>query len=586
VAAPTEYTPERAIELVERVKDETAGRRKRQDGDYLLQRSEGYDTNTGAEGSEVGTEYKSFTSTIAAAFVRKVVSILALAKVNIRVPYGTAQRQQRHIYDMKERFAYGVLEQCDEELRDLVQIEAHDQFSWFTPNRGWLIALALFRNLDDGRSVPMLRPWDPLNTYWQVGKDGLAWACTKMMKTVADIRAEYPGVTILGEEDDERTVYNFWTPEKNSVFTEDKEVLKKWTAHGSPRVPVIIVPVPTQPNIWSESVANSADDYGESVLATNRSIYPFISEVMSITLDLLEKARQPAAIAFTAEEDTEFEEDPQRQRGVSYMGEKDKFQVLPAPETTKDAIQFMQMALGMVQRGDLPFTTYGEIQFALSGYAITQLNQQLLTVIGPQTRAMARGYEQILNLFLDQYVSGQFNPITVRGLGNNRDYMQMEIPPQALMNLAPYKVEVVAELPQDDIAKLTAAQSARGFLPDRWLRDEFIKVPNADLIDRMLKEQMAETTSPRAIALELAKASLEAGRPDLAQVYIDEMMMQAVQLQLQKMALMAPQGGGAPGATTGQPPTVLPFIEQQGGQQPAPNPPTGEEGRFGFPRNR
>ena len=556
------------------------------DADYKLARNEPYNTNTDAEGNEVGTNYKSFTSTIAGAFVKKDVALLAGAKVLIHVPYGSAQRAQRAGFDMKERFGYGALEQADDELMDLVQISIHDQQAWYAANRGWLVGLGIMRNTEEGATRISVRPWDALNSFWQVGSNGLAWACQVQRMTLADARAEWPDATLSGQDDEEREVYDFWTPTENVVFTSEKEQLKKFTAHGGRRVPVVVVPVPNQPAIWSENIANTADDYGESVLATNRSVYPYISEVMSILLDLLGKAREPSNVVFTDEEDTELPENPNEGKGTTYLGREDKFQQLLPPEATKDAMNFVQAALGMVQRGDLPFTSYGEIQFALSGYAITQLNQQLLTVIGPQTRALSRWYKGILDLLVDQFTqsSNPFWPIEIRTAGNNQDYMQTVLVPEMLLNLPPFRVEVVAELPQDDVAKLNAVQLARNgpvpFLPDRYLRDNYIKAPNADLIDQQLKEQQAERASPRAAALVLAQAALEAGRPDLAKVYIDEMVMQTVQLELQKAALFAPPQAGAGGV----PSQVMPFIQGAGGQRAQPNPPTGEEGRFGLGR--
>ena len=456
------YEIGRALDLIKRIEDEMDGRWKRMDADYKLARSDPYDTNIDAQGDAEGTDFKSFTSTVASAFVKKVVATLSGAKVSIQVRYGAAQTQQRHMYDMKERFAYGVLQEADDALVRLIQLPIHDQLSWFSPNRGWLIGRGIFMNHEDDTTTASIRPWDPINSTWQIGAQGLLWAAHKTRRMLDELQDEWPAAkTIAGQPDDEVDIYEMWTATHNAVFTDGKVFLKKWTRHGSPRCPVIIIPVPTQPKIWSEGILNSEDDYGESILATNRSLYNYISEVMSVALDLLEKARRPSAIAFTEEEDSELAEDPNQGEGVQYLGKDDRFQQLVPPETTHDAIQFMTMTMGMIQRGDLPFSTYGDIQFALSGYAITQLNQQMLTVIGPQTRAMGRFIKEMLDLMVDQYVTGAFNPITVRGMGNNKDYMEMDIPPQALKNLPPFRVMVVAELPQDDVAKLQAAQTAR-----------------------------------------------------------------------------------------------------------------------------
>jgi hypothetical protein len=580
--------------MVEREDQATSRRRARMDSDYKLQRGDPYDTNVDAEGTEAGTDFKSFTSNEAGALVRKVVAFLAGAQVLLQVPYGHAQRAERGRYDLKERFALGLLDQADDLLAALVEIPLRNQLAWFSPNRGWVTVRALLMNRADGTTVGSARPWDPRNVYWQVGGEGLLWACHRTSRPAAQILSAYPEAELAFRDEDELlVVYDMYTENMNAVMTPDV-MLKPWTPHGSPRVPVVIVPVPLQPNIWSptgamsmKGVPESTDDYGESVLATNRPLYNHLNEVLSVTLELMAKAREPGGLVFTDEEDTELEEHPSVKSGVQYLGREDKYQAVPPPETTKDALQLLSAVTAMLQRGGLPYSTYGELSFAISGYAITQLNQQILTVLGPQTQAIQLAMKGIVELWVDQFVSGQFNPVVVRGLGRNKDYMQVTITPDLIANLPPFKVEMVAQLPQDDVARLAAAQQARAgelpFLPDRWLWENFLHLPDTALIDSMLKEQLAERSHPAALALALGKAAMERGEKETAKIYLDEYF---------KFVVLSKMGGGAPGApggtpgggAPGLPPTVLSFMAQRGSPGGAPNAPTGMEGNAGFPR--
>ena len=590
---PDTYTIDEVVRLVEREDQATSRRRERMDSDYKLQRGDPYNTNTDAEGGDAGTDFKSFTSNEAGALVRKIVAFLSSAELLLQVPYGHAQRAERGRYDLKERFVLGLLDQADDLLASLVEIPLKSQLAWFAPNRGWLTVLALLANQADGTTIGIARPWDPRNVYWQVGGRGLLWACHRTSRPAASVLSEYPGAELTFRDEDELiVVYNMFTPTQNGVMTPEV-MLKPWTAHGSPRVPVVVVPVPLQPNIWSPTgamsqtgVPESTDDYGESVLATNRPLYAHLNEVLSVTLELMAKAREPGGLVFTDEEDTELEEHPSVKSGVQYLGREDKYMPVPPPETTKDALQLLSAVTAMLQRGGLPYSTYGELSFAISGYAITQLNQQILTVLGPQTQAIQLAMKGIVELWVDQFASGQFNPVTVRGLGRNKDYMQVTITPDLIANLPPFKVEMVAQLPQDDVARLSSAQQARSgelpFLPDRWLWENFLHLPDTALIDSMLKEQLAERAHPAALALALAKAAAERGEMDTAKIYLDEYMRLMVQSSIQ--AGGGAPGGGAPDGTPGLPPTTLPFMAQQGSPGGAPNPPTGLEGNAGFER--
>lgn len=577
--------------MVTRVENATTGRRQRMDADYRRVRGDPYNTNTDGEGNPTGTEFRSFTSNEAGAFVKKIVSVLAAAQLMVQVPYGAAQRAQRHRYDLKERFAEGCLAQADELLERTVAINLIDQLAWFGPNRGWITALGLLMNQEGGTTVAVARPWDPRNVYWEVGSSGLRWVCHRAARPASDVLAEYPRASLnVKEDDDPVTVYDFWTPTKNGVLTEDG-MLKKWTVHGSPRVPVVIVPVPMQPQIWAPvgttnfGQPDTLDDYGESVIATNRPLYDHINEVLSITLELMAKAREPGGLVFTDEEDTELSEHPSKSGGVHYLDREARYQEVAAPETTKDAIQLAGWVMGMLQRGGIPYSSYGAIDFPISGYAITQLNQQMMTVLKPQAKAIATAIRGVLDLWVDQFVTDGFNPMTIRGVGRNKDYMQVRVEPAMLLDLPPYKVELVAQLPQDDVARMAAAQSARAgktpFLPDIWLMENFLHLPDSAQIAAQLKEQLAETASPAAAALTLARAAFERGELELARVYIDE-----YQRAMLISSMGAEQGGqGNPGVAPGMPPTALPFIAGRGAPIP-PNAPTGEEGRFGLPRRR
>ena len=418
---PDKYTIEQVVEMVARQDRITGGRRKRQDFDYGLQRGDAYNTNVDSEGSVAGTDFRSFTANEAGAFVRKIVSILTAAQLGVQVPYGAAQRDQRGRYDLKERYGLGCLEQADDLLGQIIEPGVLDQLVWFACVRGWVSVRALLQNRADATSFASARPWDPRNVYWEVGSEGLLWVCHRSARPAVEVLATYPRANLNVSEDDEPViVYDVYTPKMNGVMTEDN-MLKKWLVHGSPRVPVIIRPLPTQPLIWAQvgdtfmaGQPDSVDDYGESILATNRHLYPHLNEVLSIALELMSKAREPSSVVFTDEEDTELAADPNRRGGVHYLSREDKLQQLAPPETTRDATQFFAAVVGMLQRGAIPYSSYGELSHPISGYAITQLNQQVLTVVDPVARTVAEAIRGVLDLWVDQFVTDGLNPMTVR----------------------------------------------------------------------------------------------------------------------------------------------------------------------------
>ena len=578
-------------ELVDEVERSTSARQSRMDDDRRLMRLDAFNSNTDVEGREMGTDFRSFTSNEPMTFMRKVVSLLSEAKLLIQVPYGLAQEEERFRYDLAERFYYGILAAVDERLRNKIQPELQDQLAGLVPIRGWGALRVLLRNRDDGTSFPDIKVWDARNVHWQIGDDGLAWVCYKSTRTARDVRGEYPDADLSTfTDEDTLDIYDFYDDQHNTVIGEGV-ILKDATEHGSPRTPAVILPVGPMPRVWSENESEGEDndtesDYGESIFAPNRGVYKSINEILSIYLELAAKQLHQTYIHNTDEEGDEWEENPNSSDAVITIAKEDKFTPLQRIETTKDVTLLAQTITGMLQRGALPYTAYGELSVAISGYAITQLNQQHLTVVAPVAKTIQNLIKDALGLILDQFASGRFNPMTLRGFGNNRDYMQVTFMPEMLANLPPPFVEMSAELPQDDVSRMAMAQQARTgqfgpLLPDRYIRDSILKLPDAVQIQRMIEEQQAKLSSPAAMSFSLARSAAQQGEEELAQIHWTDLqsqrtmqMLQLMQLQMASQGGMGgpggPPGGGAPAGPPGMSPQVMPFI--QGNGSPAPGP--------------
>lgn len=578
------------VELVDEVERATSSRQSRMDEDRRLMRLEAFNANTDVEGREMGTDFRSFTSNEPQTFLRKVVSLLSEAKLLIQVPYGMAQEEERFRYDLAERFYYGLLHSVDERLRKQVQPELQDQLAGLVPVRGWGALRVLLRNREDGTSYPDIKVWDARNVHWQTGDDGLEWICYKSSRTAKAIRSEYPDATMERFTDDDVVeIYDFYDSQHNTVIA-DGIILKEPTDHGSPRTPAVVMPVGPMPRLWAENDTEGEDndtesDYGESIFAPNRGVYKSMNEIFSIYLELAAKQLHQTYIHNTDEEGDEWEENPNASDAVITIAKEDRFAPLQNHETTKDVSLLAQSITGMLQRGALPYTAYGELSVAISGYAITQLNQQHLTVVAPVAKAIQNLLRDALELMIDQFMSGRFNPMTLRGFGNNRDYMQVTFQPQMLENLPPPMVELSAELPQDDVARMAMAQQARSgdfgpLLPDRYIRDSILKLPDAAQIQRMIEEQQAKLASPAAMSFSLARSSAMQGEGELAQLHLTDLQFQQAMQMMQMMQLQAQMGGGMPGQNgngngggggpPGMSPTVMPFI--QGNGAPAPGP--------------
>ena len=567
------YKPEEIIALVDNHYDLTEPLRSRMDDDHKLYRLEEFDAGEG---------YQSYTSNEPQVYADKLISWMTTAEMVIRIPYGNSEREQRENNDSKERFLAGILKAADDRLMNKFQPTARQQLAWFVALRGWYAGRALLVKDDEGETYVDIQPWDPMHTYWGEGRNGIAWACYKTIRTPSEIKAMW-GVDLQGEGTDNTDeegidVYDFYDSEDNIVCTDDT-VLKKRTKHGADRPPVFLGPVGATPLVQSITDTGNNDtieDYGESCYKSSRDLFDKHNFMMSVMLELTARSRRQGLKVKSRDGTKTLEEDPFKEGSEIALGQGEDVEPLGLLEMARESGAFMGMVSGEMQRGGLPHSIYGQLEFQLSGFAINTLRQGVETVLVPRLTAMERAYKTIFELMCDQYISGAFKSIEVSGQDQNRMYFSEEISSDTIKNAGDVEVSLVGQLPQDEMSKMSMAQIAREgptpLLSDVFIRDNILGLQSADQMDDSIKVQMSESMLPEAGLWTMLQAALRSGREDLAQFYQGELMklfqMKRME-QLQMMQGMAPQGGGMPpqgpagppppmGGPPGLPPQVMP----------------------------
>jgi hypothetical protein len=534
-------------------------------------------------------------------YADKIMSWLSTAKVIIRTVPRDALQDERERDDIAERFLIGCFEAADDRLVNMLLIPVQDAESFYTTVRGWLAARVMMRKDKEGKSFVDITPWDPLHTFWGVGEDGLIWACYRSKKSRADIKGIY-GKTIPGTDSEQSTfdVYDYYDRENNTVVMENNMVLKKAEKHGGSSVPTVIVAVPSSPPIDSMDRDDDDKHYGESVFKANRSLYESYNLIMSVMLELTSRARKPPLDVHSRDGQKTLDEDPYLEGTALSTGDGEYVRAIEGLEMTKDVGPFLSIVSGEVQRGSLPHSIFGELQFTLSGFAIKTLRQGIDSVLQPRIKALQNFYRMSAALLREQYTSGAFENLRLTGITRQHKFFDEEIEPQVVADAAIPRIQLKAQLPEDDQAKVVFAQMAREgptpLLGDDYLRSEVLEIQDADLMDDQIKSQTAERGLPEAQLWVLMKSAEDRGNHEIAQMYY----MQLVQLMFQKMMTgMMPQGAMPPGAMppggAGQngggqnrggptaPPTAMPEA-MFGMPPPAPTPQAGANVPPGQPR--
>ena len=589
------------MDLVDSHYDITEPLRSRMDTDHQLYRLEPYDAGDG---------YQSYTSNEPQTYADKVISWMASADRVVRIPPSGNPRNTREINNDKERFIIGALRAADERLTRKMQPGLKDQLAWYVTLRGWYAGRTLLVKDKDGKTHVDITPWDPMHTYWGTDSDGLAWACYKVKKTRREIETQHK--VRLGDirsDEDGICVYDFYDREDNFVVIPHR-FIKNRTKHGSNEVPVFLGPVGANPLVqsleWS-SIEDTVEDYGESVFKSTRNLYDNHNFMMSVMLELTARSRKQGLKIISRDGTKSLEEDPYKEGTEISLAQGENVEPLGLLEMSRESAAYMGLVAGELQRGSLPHSVYGELQFQLSGFAINTLKQGVESVLAPRVMALEKAYIQISNLLCDQYMSGKFKAMELSGQDNNRMYFSEEITPERIKDGGDVEITVVPRLPQDDMGKYSMAQIAREgptpLMPDLWIRDNILGIQDADQVDDAIKEQIAERTLPEAGVWSLYQAAMKQGREDLAQFYLGELM--SILFSKAKMLSEAmgappgmmppgqgegpmPPGGPPPGLPPGGPPTappgVMPPQMMNGMPPPAPTPQAGPLVPPGQPR--
>ena len=554
------------IDMVESHYTSTYPLRDRMEQDHKLYRLEPYDAGDG---------YRSYTSNEPQVMADKIISWLTSAEMVVRIPFSGNERDQRDADNQKERFLTGIVRAADENLSMRLLPPLRDQLAWYTTLRGWYAGRVLLIKNDKGETNIDITPWDPLNTFWCEGDDGLDWACYRIRKSPSEIAKQYKVKSgDLGEDTEESIfVYDFYDREDNYVVMQDR-LLKKRTKHGYDGVPCFVGMVGSAPLVQSDEVGTEAiADFGESVFKHNRENFENNNFMMSTMLELTARSRKQGLKVKSRDGTKSLEEDPYQEGSEISLAQGEEVEPLGMLEMAKESGAFMGLVSSEVQRGGLPYSIYGELQFQLSGYAINTLRQGIETVLSPRIQALERAYRQIFNIISEQYGSGKFKSVEVSGRDRERMYFSAEISPDIVKKGGDPEVSIMSQLPQDDMSKMSMAQIAREgevpLLPDIFIRDMILGLQDADQLDDVIKEQIAEKALPEA-GLYTLLASLEnRGRGDLAQFYYGELM----RMMIEKTAQARTGVPGAGASPQPQQPQGPPMMEPP--MAPVPEGPPG-----------
>ena len=505
-------------------------RRTRMENDYGLYRMNPYDAGNG---------YQSYTSNAPKILADKIMSYLSNAQMSVRVPI-SAEVADRTPGTLKEKFVIGALNLADERMQRYGQPSIREQLAFYVVLRGWYAGRAMLNKHKDGATYVDITPFDPLHICYEMDDQGIVWLAHKTKRSQSSVKRTYNvdvEPAIEGESSAGITVWDYYSRTENAIIVvgdnEENQYGKKLTKHnvmdtnGNPCAPVFLGAVGPAPWVQDEiSGDDTARDYGESIFSANRDLYEDYNFAMSAYKTLVRRAvRRPYKI-ISPDGTTTLDTDPWQDGSEVPLPAGTEIGLMEEVTMPLDTGAFVGLISGELQRGGLSNVSYGELPFAISGFAAKILQEGSAHQIEPRTKGMTACYKQISEIVSMQYETGGFSPLDVRGRHNDiASYFNEEIKPADLEGAGAIDIKFGVRMPQDEPQLVTMAQmmreGAKPLAPDEWIWENVLQINDVDQFRNAISAQQAQVTEPKALLLTLIEGLMHSGEQDKALIYID-----------------------------------------------------------------
>jgi hypothetical protein len=547
--------------------------RARMDSDFDLFTLMPYEPRDGAGNTRKG--YESYTSSKPKNIFHKVDDGLNRAALSIQIRLQeNANEKDRRAASTGELYLFGGLHSVDQRLTRRGEPPLREGLGFLMCLRGWWALRALVYVPKGEKDVVFdVQPWDPLNTTWESGPDGLLWAAYKRMATKAQIRAEY-GFEIAGKSEE---LIDFWCTEGNAVIV-GTEWAKPPTEHNIGHVPVAVGAVGSMPTLQGRSTDsvngtnrdNTIQYRGDSVWSSSRALYEPINKQISTLMDIQKRASVGSLKHQSPAGSKEIDGDPYGTFRVIEMGLEEVLEPLTLPAAPAATGAIISVIDEDIQQSTLPYPlAYGGTREALSGRALAFLSDATKSVYSPRTGALAKAYTWLCNEMLGQFTKKGFKATELQGFKPDQTFFHVKVKPSDV-NAAWYvEVKVEPRMPRDEEAEIAmslAATQRRGpedvpLMSKRSARENILQIRDPDAEEDRVLTEMGNALPP-IMAARVAAAVKQAGDDEGAELLLRWMESQGL--------ATAPQGPppGPPGGPPQGPPPAGPGPVPGGGPPP------------------
>jgi len=355
------------------------------------------------------------------------------------------------------------------------------------------------RNLlrtEKGEFIPDILPLDTRYFGYELGLNGMEWGCYTTRRSKARVKSEY-GIEYRG---DTAGIQDFWNDKENVVFIDGKEA--KRVKHKLGRPPFTLSLSASGSFMQdNESVRYS----GESIFASTRDLFDTLNLLATIAVTTsqygfnppMQKEGQPGA--------KKPEKPPFGVGTVVPVNVGELYREMPLPDIN-NAIRFAYgLIYSRIQQGGMSTVELGNLDFPLSGAALTILMATKDPIFLPMFQAKAVWYQETAKMVIDQYISGGMKA----ELGEEGE--KMTFYPAQLKGDYTIKYKFFNTSPVEDLARYSVATSAREWLPADMIRRDVLALENPDQVNAQIQAEKAELANPMIASYNRIHALIEQG---------------------------------------------------------------------------
>jgi len=544
---------EEITEAINQKESDLSTLRTRMQEDFDLYTLTDYEAEDGKGTKRKG--YQSYTSSSPRNFFDKVLDGLNRAELSIQIKLPEkASEEERRAASQGELYLFGALAAIDGRQANRGEPPLREALGFNMCARGWL-SMRVLVYVEKKETVFDVVPWDPLHVTWEVGSKGLLWAAFKRRLTKAQIKAEYG----IDPEKNEADAIDFWDEERNSVII-DGAFVKAPKKHNIGHVPIFINAVGSMPTLQSTQLEGATDteslmEYrGDSVWTAARKLYKPFNKAVSRLMDIQERSVAGSLVHKSKDGTKKLEGDPYLTYQEIVIEDGEEITPLELPKAPPETAAILGIIDKDISQSTLPYPlAYGGTAEAMSGRALSVLQDATRSIYSPRTGLMSQAYIWLGKELLSQFANKGIKPVELMGNKESGDFFVVKAKPGDINTGWFVSVKVEPRMPRDKEAEIMMALSAtqrRG--PDQQAlmamstaREEIIHMRDPDAESDKVLAEMGESLPP-IIAANIAAALKRRGKDELAE---------------QVMLLLRPQGGGQ-GGTPGQggPPPLPPEL--------------------------